>query len=135
MANQKMLPSGDLKLTLTDRRGVKRGLPERVDFSPPFPGRRGRELANRAREQAYEILVSTALAKLAADSVIIVDDYIRQAIYDRVTTIVDLFYSTPCHEVAMPILKQVTEEMISDLIASLRAIGDNHMRRLSRVLG
>ena len=130
--NGKQLPSGELALTLSSRSNLPAfRLP---DVKAPFGGRAGKQLVNEMREKYFRLWHNMIMERLAIESTIILTDYAMEVIDGAINRMLDRFLSTERHPAAEGLMREITEWCIQELVAAVRAILENHPRRLGEIL-
>ena len=129
---QKYLPSGELRLVLTSGGGLPSfHVP---DVKAPFRGREGQRIRNEIREKYFRMWHSMALARLAIISSVILNDYALEALDMEISRMLDRYLNTERPAAALAIMEEVTEVCIKNLVAQVRAILENHPRRLGEII-
>jgi hypothetical protein len=128
----KQLPSGDLNLVLTSGGGLPTIQMPRVE--DPFPGRDGRRLANEMREKYFRLWHNMVLEKLAIASIVVLNDYALQVLDAEINRMLDRYYDTIRRPAANAAIQEVTELCVKNLVAAVRAVLENHPRRLGEIL-
>ena len=131
-SREKKHPSSDLALTLSHIGSLPTlRLP---DVKPPFGGRAGRQLANEMREKYFRIWHNMVMERLAIESTVILNEYAMQVIDAAINRMLDRYLNTQRLEAANAFMKDCTEWCIQQLVAAVRAILENHPRRLGEIL-
>ena len=131
-SNRKQRPSGELALTLSSRRNLPAF--RRPDVKAPFGGRAGKQLANEMREKYFRLWHNMVMERLAIESTIILTDYAMEVIDGAVNGMIDRFLSTERHPAAEAVMRDITEWCLQEMVAAVRAILENHPRRLGEIL-
>jgi len=130
--SKKQLPSPDLKLALTTGGGLSTfRIP---DVKEPFGGREGTRLAREMREKYFRLWHALVLERLAMESCRILSREAQEALDVEINRMLDRYFNAERLETAEAIMKEVTEVCINILIAQVRAILENHARRLGEII-
>jgi hypothetical protein len=122
----KQLPAGSLALSLTTRRNMPAlRLP---DVKEPYSGRQGHALANEMREKYFRLWHKLVLEQLAIQSAAVLNDYALQIIDESINRMLDRYFSVERHAAANELLQEITQVCIQQLVASVKAILENHTR-------
>ena len=125
----KQRPTGSLNLALISRQSLPTlRIP---DIKEPFGGRRGRQLANEMREKYFLMWHKLVLERLAVESAAVLNSYALEVVDQAVNQMLDRYFGTERRPEANEFLHQFTEVCIQQLVATVRAILENH----SRVMG
>jgi len=130
--NKKQLPSPDLKLALTTGGGLSTfRIP---DVKDPIPGRVGRQLGNEMREKYFRLWHTMVLERLAMESCLKLTEYALEALDAEINRMLDRYFNAERLPAAEAIMKEVTEMCVNYLVAQVRAILENHPRRLGEII-
>ncbi len=130
--NKKQLPSPDLKLALTSGGGLSTfRIP---DVKDPIAGRVGRQLGNEMREKYFRLWHTMVLERLAMESSRILSREAQEALDVEINRMLDRYFNADRLEAAEAIMKEVTEVCINILVAQIRAILENHVRRRGEII-
>ena len=131
-SQDKQRPSRELTLTLAS----SRSLPalRQPDVKAPFGGRAGKQLANEMREKVFRLVYNQILEKLALESTVGLSAYARQLIDDTINLMLDQHLNTVRRRAANVLMEDFTEWCIQEMVAAVRAILENHLRRLGDIL-
>ena len=131
-SQKKQLPSSELALTLSTSRNLPSvRLP---DVKAPFGGRAGKQLANEMREKYFRLWHNLIMERLAVESTIILNDYAMQVIDGAINRMLDRYLNTERLQAANTLMHDYTEWCIQQMVAAVRAILENHPRRLGEIL-
>ena len=129
---RKIVPSGEFSLTLTNKRSLPAlHIPE---VQQPYGGREGRQLANEMRARYFRLWHYAILERLATESSAALSDYALRVIDQTVNQMLDRLLSTERHPVAAAFMQELTQTLIQDMVATIRAIMDDHVRRMGEIL-
>ena len=129
---RKQRPSSQLSLTLSTSRNLPAlRLP---DVKAPFGGRAGRQIANEMREKYFRMWHNWILEKLALESTVALSAYARQVVDDAINQMLDQHLNTEREQAANAFMEEFTVLCIQDMVAAVRAILENHPRRLGEIL-
>ena len=129
---RKQRPSSQLSLTLSTSRNLPAlRLP---DVKAPFGGRAGKQLANEMREKYFRMWHNWILEKLALESTVALSAYARQVVDDAINQMLDQHLNTEREQAANAFMEEFTEWCIQEMVAAVRAILENHPRRLGEIL-
>ena len=128
----KQRPSSELVLSFSNSRNLPAmRLP---DVKPPFGGRAGKQLANEMREKYFRLWHDMILERLAMESTIILTDYAMQVIDAAINQMLDRYLNTDRRQAANALMESFTKWCIQEMVAAVRAILENHPRRLGEIL-
>jgi len=129
---EKQRPSSELALTLS----TSRSLPafRQPEVKAPFGGRAGKQLANEMREKYFRLWHNMIMERLAIESTIILSDYAMETIDGAINRMLDRFFSTERMPAGERLMREITEWCIQEMVAAVRAIVENHPRRLGEIL-
>ena len=131
-SKQKQRPTGELTLTLASSRNLPAlRLPE---VKPPFGGRAGKQLTNEMREKYFRLWHNLIMERLAIESTVVLSAYARQVIDDAINQMLDQHLNTERRQAANAFMEELTEWCIREMVAAVRAILENHPRRLGEIL-
>jgi hypothetical protein len=129
---QKQLPAGSLDLALLSRQSLP--AVRTPEVREPFSGRRGRQLANEMREKYFHMWHQMVLERLAVESAAVLNDYALQVVDRAVNQMLDRYFNTERHPSANEFLKEFTQVCIQQMVATVRAVLDNHSRAMGEFL-
>ena len=131
-SEKKQRPSSELTLALSTSRNLPSvRLP---DVKPPFGGRAGKQVANEMREKYFRLWHNMIMEKLALESTVVLSAYARQVIDDTINQMIDQHLNTERRQAANALMREYTEWCIQQMVAAVRAILENHPRRLGEIL-
>ena len=130
--NKKQLPSLDLKLALTT--GGELSTFRIPDVKDPFAKGEGRRIGNEMRERYFRLWHTMVLERLAMESCVILSNYALEALGTEINRMLDRYYNAERLPEAEPIMKEITEMCVKYLVAQVRAILENHPRRLGEII-
>ena len=129
---KKQLPSSEVALTLSSSRNLPSiRLP---DVKAPYGGRSGKQLANEMREKYFRLWHNLIMERLAIESTVILNDYAMQVIDGAINQMLDRYLNTERLQAANALMQGYTEWCIQQMVAAVRAILENHPRRLGEIL-
>ena len=131
-SEKKQFPSSELSLTLSTSRNLPSAHPP--DVREPFGGRGGKQLANEMREKYFRLWHNLMMERLALESTIILTDYAMEIIDGAINRMLDRYFSTERRPAAESLMREITEWGIREMVAAVRAILENHPRRLGDIL-
>jgi len=131
-SEKKQRPSGELTLALSTSRNLPAlRLP---DVKAPFGGRAGKQVANEMREKYFRLWHNMIMERLALESTVVLSAYARQVIDDAINQMIDQHLNTERRQAANALMEGFTEWCIQQMVAAVRAILENHPRRLGEIL-
>lgn len=129
---RKTIPSGEFSLTLTNKRSMPAlRIP---DVQQPYSGREGRRLANEMRARYFRLWHYAILERLATDCSAALSDHALRVIDQTVNQMLDRLLSTERHPVAAAFMQELTQTLIQDMVATIRAILEDDVRRMGDVI-
>jgi hypothetical protein len=128
---RKVLPS-EFSLTLSNKRSMPAlRLPE---VQQPYAGREGRRLANEMRARYFRLWHYMIIQRLAVESTVALNDYAMLVIDQTISKMLDRLYGTERRPMAAAFMQELTQTLIQDMVATIRAILEDHVRRMGEII-